>query len=245
MICSVKSQSGFTLIEVVVVIIVMGILATVATRTFIQTTETAQYEATYAEMDGLSRAIVGNHEIYSDGVRSDFGYVGDVGALPPNLDALLSNPGGYATWDGPYIVGDFSGNDFKNDAWGTPYIFTDSLIRSIGSGVNIDKLIASGLTQLLTNSIRGVIHDASSDRPGDLYKDSLRLALSYPNGSGAMTNAVINPSGNGRFSFSGIPIGNHLLTAIYLPDNDTVLYQVTILPGRDLNLDIRFPSDLW
>lgn len=240
-----QNQSGFTLIEIVVVIVVIGILSTVATRTFMQTTETAQYEATYAEMEALSKAMVGNPDLFSDGVRSDFGYVGDVGSMPPNLDALVSNPGGYGTWDGPYIIGDFSNLDFKSDAWGSPYLMIDSLLRSTGSGVNIDKLIAGRTSQLLANAIRGVILDASGNRPGNVFNDSLVLMLSYPDGAGSMASSAVNPTGNGRFAFSGIPIGNHLLTAIYVPDGDTIIYPITILPGRDMNLEIAFPTDLW
>lgn len=240
-----KARSGFTLIEVVAVIIVIGILAAFATRTFVQTIETARYEATYEEMDGLIRAMVGNSDIYSDGIRSDFGYVGDIGALPFNLEALASNPGGYKTWDGPYIVGDFSSLGFCNDAWGSRYIYSDTLLRSIGAGVIIDKRIVGDLSQILENAVRGIVFDASNERPGSVFKDSLVLALSYPNGAGAITNVEVNPTGSGRFDFPGIPIGNHLLTAVYLPDSDTVFYPVTILPGRDAHIEIRFPADLW
>lgn len=127
-----RLQGGFTLIEVVITIIILGILSGVAVRQLSSTVATAQYEQTKLEMEALSQAIVGNPLAYSAGTRVDFGYVGDVGALPPNLDALVQNPGGYATWKGPYISRGKTDTDFKLDGWGVAYQLQDSLIRSTG-----------------------------------------------------------------------------------------------------------------
>ncbi|RKX27924.1 MAG: hypothetical protein DRP47_05720, partial [Candidatus Zixiibacteriota bacterium] len=132
-----KQKSGFTLVELVMMIVIVGILATIATRKMSDTVEDARYQQTKKELDHLAYAIVGNPELYSKGARSDFGYVGDVGALPPNLNALVTNPGSYSTWNGPYIDSGSSGTDHLTDAWGTAYTFTDTLVRSSGSGSNI------------------------------------------------------------------------------------------------------------
>ncbi len=113
-------NSGFTLIEVVLIIVIMGIMATVAMKTLEPAMDQSRIDATLREMEKLSEAIIGDKNLISGGSRSDFGYVGDVGALPPDLDALVSNPGGYSTWNGPYIISDFLENasDYKEDAWG-------------------------------------------------------------------------------------------------------------------------------
>jgi len=161
-----KDKRGFTLIELVIVIILVGILATIATRKMSVSIETAQYEQTKKELDQLARAIVGNPEVFVNGARADFGYVGDVGALPPNLDALVQNPGGYATWDGPYMATGFESDGFKKDAWDVNYVYTDTLIRSTGSGSNIDKLFANSSADLLNNVVEGVVVDAGNAMPG-------------------------------------------------------------------------------
>ncbi|MEE8149065.1 MAG: prepilin-type N-terminal cleavage/methylation domain-containing protein [candidate division Zixibacteria bacterium] len=237
-----NSNSGFTLIELIIIIIIIGIVSAVAMVNMSSSFDTARHEHTKAELDALAFAIVGNPALYTNGARSDFGYVGDIGNLPPDLTALVSNPGGYATWDGPYIE---SGAGYNQDGWGTNYLYSGTTIRSTGSGANIDKMVAASSLSLLSNTVTGYIVDASSTMPGAVYKDSLALRLTFPDGSGAMTTAVTTVDRKGNFSFSGIPIGNHRLTAVYLPDNDSTTISVSITPASVTKIDIVFPHDLW
>jgi type II secretory pathway pseudopilin PulG len=225
------------------VIIIIGILAGIAVIKMTSQLETARYEATMTEMEQLARAIVGNHAISSRGARADFGYVGDNGSLPPNLDALAVNPG-LATWDGPYISS-ATGSEYRNDAWGVAYIYTDTLLRSIGSGTAIEKVFALSTADLLDNTVSGFCADADYDLPGAAYRDSLRFILTYPDGTGGMTEAVASPRVDGSFAYTGIPVGNHALRVIYIPDSDTAAYTLSVLPGRTSRIDITFPADLW
>ena len=236
--------SGYTLIEIIMVILIVGILMAVATMEFAPRTETARFEATVAEMQALTYAIAGNPELNHDGARTDFGYVGDVGAMPPNLDALVINPG-LGTWDGPYMDCDFDNDGYKKDAWGSYYIYADTLLQSTGSGSNIDKLIASSTTALTSNTVKGVVHDAKMQPPGISHSPDIFARLIYPNGSGGLANDSAGLAADGYFQFSNIPIGNHTLKIIYAPDSDTITQFICITPGRDLKLDISFPADLW
>ncbi len=240
-----RQNCGFTLIELVIVILILGIIATVAIREMGPSIETAKYEQTKAELDQLAWAVAGNPNLYSSNSRSDFGYVGDVGSLPPSLDALVQNPGGYATWDGPYIDPGMSGDDFKRDAWQALYMYTGIVIRSTGSGGNIEKVIASDPSLLLSNTVSGIFRNADGTPPGNDYCDSILAQLVYPDGSGSMTTASTNPSPAGNFSFVGIPAGNHVLRIIYLPDSDTMTCTVAVLPGKTAVLDLVSPADLW
>ncbi len=239
------TNDGFTLVEIVIVIVVLGVLATIATLKMTPAIETARIEQTKQEMDQLAHAIVGNPELYTHGARTDFGYVGDVGALPPNLDALVQNPGGYGTWHGPYIETGPNGDDFKKDGWGVSYVYTGLEIRSTGSGSNIDKPVAASSTLLLNNTLKGVVCDANLTQPGTTYRDSLIIQVTYPNGSGGTTTAAVYPDQYGYFSLSGIPVGNHYLKVIYRPDTDTLTFPLTVYPGREARADIVFPADLW
>ena len=86
-------HNGFSFIELLVVIVVIGILASVAMQSMTATVEDVRRLQTEREMEMLARAIVGNPSLTKNGARSDFGYVGDVGAFPPNLQALYQSPG--------------------------------------------------------------------------------------------------------------------------------------------------------
>lgn len=240
-----SNQKGFTLIELVLIILLLGVIASVAVRNMSTSVNTAQYEHTKKELDQLAYAIVGNPHVYTNGSRTDFGYVGDVGALPPDLNALIQNPGAYTSWDGPYIANGTAGYDFKKDAWDIDYILSTTSIRSTGSGSNIDKNFTSSSNALLANNLFGYIIDASGQAPGDVYKDSLTVRMRYPNGSGGYNNIAVVPDKSGNFAFSSLPIGLHTLSVIYIPDSDTVLYTVAIVPESENKISILFPSDLF
>jgi hypothetical protein len=195
----------------------------------------------------MSQAIIGNKNLISDGIRSDFGYVGDVGALPPNLDALVSNPGSYATWRGPYIMSDFLENpdDYKEDAWGNSYNYSDVIITSPGNGSPITRRFAESVDELLSNTVNGSIYDGLNAVPGDSAV-GVNVIIYYPDGAGGITSPATYPSGSGQFSFSNmIPIGNHLIRAVYSSSADTTSEYITVLPGSDVFCQLRFSKSYW
>ena len=245
MISIASDNRGFTLMELVAVIAVIGILVGVAAVKLNKALDNTKVAATSAEMDAISFATVGNPDIYSDGARSDFGYVGDVGALPPNLDALHTNPGGYSTWDGPYIGSTADPDGYKTDGWNAAYIFNDTLLRSTGSGSNMNRIFAPSSAALLGNQVSGVVLDANSQTPQASFQDSVVIVLSYPDGAGGTSNSSTNPDADGSFSFGNIPIGNHTLRVIAVSDSDTMTYAVAVNPGKDVSLNIIFPADLF
>lgn len=234
------------MIEVVLVVLIMGILTAVAAQKWGGALEQSRFDATRAEMDQIASAIAGNPALVANGMRSDFGYVGDVGGLPPNLDALVTNPGDYITWDGPYLQNDFTQNpnDFKQDAWGIEYSYTGGVaISSTGSGSTVTKTFASAGSDLTANTIAGSVTDGLDNAPGDSAA-SVSIEVTYPDGAGAMAHAVIQPGAGGSFTFTNmIPIGNHVINAIY--QTDTLSRYVSVLPKSTAYVNFRFPGDLW
>lgn len=243
-----RLRDGFTLIELALIIVIIGIVATIAMRSMQPAVDQSRIDATMEEMETLAQAIVGNKDLVSEGIRSDFGYIGDVGALPPNLEALVANPGGYATWEGPYVLNDFVENpdDFKRDAWGNEYAYSGGVaIMSSGNGSPLTKQFAGSVDDLMANTVRGNVFDGLGGAPGD-SASGVNVIIYYPDGTGGYGASSVNPSASGQFSFSNmIPIGNHLIRAIYTSAGDTTSDYITVLPGGDVFCELRFSRSYW
>ena len=140
-----KSEVGFTLVELVLIIVVLGIVAAVAIPKIGDIITGSKTNATREEMMRLKGAIIGNPSVTSGGRLSDRGYRGDAGSFPPNLTGLVTKPAGVAVWNpytrlgwhGPYI--DSTGGDYLKDAWGVAYVYdsTARTLTSTGSGASI------------------------------------------------------------------------------------------------------------
>ncbi len=241
-------KSGFTLIELILIIIIIGIVASVALKSMLPAAENARVEATLGEIENLSRAIIGNPGLITDGIRIDFGYVGDIGALPPTLDALVANPGGYSAWNGPYIQNSFVENtdDYKKDAWGDFYTYGGGVtISSNGGGSPITKQFAGDISELVANTVTGNIYDGLGDAPGD-SSSSVSVIITIPDGAGSTISLATTPGSDGSFTFANsIPIGNHLITGIYSATNDTTARYLSVIPGSTIYCQMRFSGSLW
>lgn len=125
-------NAGFTLIELVIVIVVLGVMAAVAIPVIGTILESSKETATKEEMQRLARAVAGAD------TGSDRGYEGDVGRLPGTLADLAVKPASVPAWDpfthvgwnGPYV--DSTHGDYLYDAWGQLYVY-DTLARTLES----------------------------------------------------------------------------------------------------------------
>ena len=245
----VKKQSGYTIIELVVVVVILAIIAAVAVTSLTETVEVNRTLDTRERLDRVAWAIAGNPELVSSGNRTDFGYVGDIGALPPNLDALVTNPG-LATWQGPYIRDDFAsgaGNSsFKRDAWASEFTYSGgTTISATGGGTGLTRTIANATAELLNNDVTITVTDLDFSPPGATYHDSVSISLTYPNGVGGYTTVSQNPFEDGHLTFTGIPVGIHSLNIAFSPSNDTLTRRITVHPGGDYYAELSHYADLW
>ncbi len=139
-------RGGFTLVELVIIIVLLGILAAVAVPRFADMTESSKINATRQEMMALKRAIVGNPEVISGGQHVERGFEGDVGFAPNRLADLVIKPDSLASydrlsrlgWNGPYI--DSSSGDYLADAWGVGYVYEpqNRRLQSVGGSDTIN-----------------------------------------------------------------------------------------------------------
>ena len=103
-----KDRSGFTLVEILLVVVIIGILSGLIATRLSGKTEDARIARAKADISGsLSLAL----DLFEQ----------DVGRYPTTeegLASLVSNPG-IDTWKRPYLRG-----ELKNDPWDTPYVYT-------------------------------------------------------------------------------------------------------------------------
>jgi len=243
-----NNYKGFSLIELLIVLIVIGIALAIGMQYMGATIDDNRRVRTEREMDMLTNAITGNAELTGNGTRSDFGYFGDIGAFPPNLNALYQNPGSYSTWDGPYLPPGFAQDisGFRFDEWGQAYAYTGSItITSNGSGTAITKKIADATSDYLLNSFIGIIKDADDSLPGVIYRDSVNIVATVPNGSGGTISKIYNPDSVGVFKLDSLPAGTNPLDIIYTPANDTLNRFLTILPRHKSDTVIFKFASAW
>ncbi|MCX6827335.1 MAG: prepilin-type N-terminal cleavage/methylation domain-containing protein [candidate division Zixibacteria bacterium] len=233
-----SSQRGMTLIELVMVIIIIAITAGVAMKAITPSITAGKVEASKKEMGIIADAILA--------------YTRDVGAAPANLTGLTTNPGSYTTWKGPYLRNGFDQDtsDFHRDAWNTlyTYVAADSgvCLTSTGSGTNVTKRIAGAHTDLDSNTVRGTVLDIEDTPPGLIYRDSVTITITYPNKTGSDTTRNTTPTASGTYSFNGIPIGTHTITAIHSSTHDTVTSYLTVNQKLTLTTsNFKFGKALW
>lgn len=99
------NNSGFTLIEILVVMAIIAMLAVLVAPNLFNQRAGAMRDAATAEISTLSAAL--------DMYRLD------IGRYPDSLDGLMRNDSDRATWNGPYL----RGSELPNDPWDNPYVY--------------------------------------------------------------------------------------------------------------------------
>ena len=133
-----RSAVGFTLIELVIIIIILGIVAAVAIPKYSGLSEQAKKNATLEEMRRIKTAIIGDPQVIAGGEYIDRGFEGDIGWPPSSLRDLVEKPDSIAPynkftrlgWNGPYL--DSTEQNYLYDAWGNIYNY-DPASRTLES----------------------------------------------------------------------------------------------------------------
>src|SRR6186713_1179864 len=100
-------QAGFTLLELLVVIVIIGLLAGyVAPRYFAQVNK-SEVQVARAQIDAIEKAL--------DQYRLD---TRRYPTSEEGLQALTARPGNESNWNGPYLK-----KAVPNDPWGKPYVY--------------------------------------------------------------------------------------------------------------------------
>tara|TARA_B110000438_G_scaffold280870_1_gene306496 strand:- start:36 stop:461 length:426 start_codon:yes stop_codon:yes gene_type:complete len=99
-----ERQSGFTLIEILVVMAIIGMLAVMVAPNIFRQQAGAQRDAAMANISTLSAAL-DMHRL-------------DAGEYPNSLDGLQVNHSGRASWNGPYLR-----RDVPLDPWNNEFVY--------------------------------------------------------------------------------------------------------------------------
>jgi general secretion pathway protein G len=99
--------SGFTLLELLVVMVIIGLLAAYVAPQYFGVVGKSEVKAARSQMDAFQKALMA--------------YRLDVGSYPSagsGLNALVKSPQGIKRWQGPYMS-----KAIPMDPWGHPYIY--------------------------------------------------------------------------------------------------------------------------
>lgn len=99
-----SANLGFTLIEILVVMAIIGMLAVMVAPNIFNQQAGAQRDAALSQISSLEAAL--------DTYRLD------VGEYPDSLEGLIENDSGRAAWNGPYLR-----REVPMDPWGNEYIY--------------------------------------------------------------------------------------------------------------------------
>jgi general secretion pathway protein G len=114
-----KGDSGFTLVELLVVLAIIALVATLAAPQVLRYLGAARTNAAKAQIRNIESAL---ELYYIDNARYP--------SADDGLSALVSAPQGSTGWNGPYL----KGTSGLNDPWGKPYLYE---VSAEGSAVKI------------------------------------------------------------------------------------------------------------
>ncbi len=113
-------QSGFTIIELLIVMAILGMLAVMVAPNLFNKADSARQDAALSQISSIGSALAT--------------YRLDVGQYPDDLEGLMVNDSGRASWDGPYLS-----KEVPKDPWGNDYQYS-----STGSSYTLTSFGADG-----------------------------------------------------------------------------------------------------
>lgn len=103
--CVAGGRRGFTLIEILLVVIILGILIGLVAPRYAGRSEEVRRQAARADLEGGIALALDLYEL-------------DMGRYPQRLEDLVTKPASAGTWKGPYLK-----RGLPKDPWGRPYVY--------------------------------------------------------------------------------------------------------------------------
>jgi type II secretory pathway pseudopilin PulG len=227
-----QREKGLSLIEVVIILAVLVILVALLVPSTVQILTGARRNVTLDEMENLKKAMIGDPDLKTSGVRSSFAYLGDMGNLLSTLDDLVtqgaqpayafnSSKGVGAGWRGPYITLG-PGSDAAShrvDAFGNDYTYSSTNYVN-GQGQTVDaKVVSLGADgvaggtgndedvtlETLVAETTATVTGYGFDLSGNPLSEAT-VTMNYP-ASGSLTSGTTTTDSAGFYQFTNIPFG--------------------------------------
>lgn len=100
-----KNARGFTIIELLIVMAILGMLAVMVAPNLFNQADGARRDAAMSQISAIASAL-DTHRL-------------DVGSYPDDLQGLMENTTGRSSWNGPYL-----NNDVPRDPWGFEFQYS-------------------------------------------------------------------------------------------------------------------------
>lgn len=104
---SLRPRPGFTFVEILLVVVIIGILASMVLPRFVGRSEQARQQVASSEINASIATALDMYEL-------------DNGVYPEKLGDLIEKSGELKTWNGPYL------KKKPLDPWGRDYIYKPS-----------------------------------------------------------------------------------------------------------------------
>lgn len=105
--CYHRPARGFTLLELLVVLVVLGLLASLVAPKYFKQLGKSEAKTARAQIEGIAKAV----DLY----RLD---TGKFPSSEQGLGVLTARPANEAKWNGPYLQ-----KEVPLDPWGRPYVY--------------------------------------------------------------------------------------------------------------------------
>jgi len=101
-----RKRSGFTLVEILLVVTIIGILAALVIPKIAGRSDEARRKSAFSDVNGGIKTALGMYDV-------------DTGRYPSSLNDLLAQPSDVKGWKGPYL----DTGTVPVDPWGHPYVY--------------------------------------------------------------------------------------------------------------------------